>query len=363
MKKLIGLFILTVIISCQDTPTEVFTDSFDRKAMLVYWADHIIIPSFEAYDKSLDDLVVAKNIFIENEDIASFENLRVAYLSAYVSWQTVSMFDIGKAEEISLRNYTNIYPADENQIQSNIQGQNYDLDLPSNFDAQGFPALDYMLYGLAEDSNAEITLLKGKDFSNYLNELVDRLKSLNAEVLNDWKTNFRDSFINNDGSSATSSTDKLVNDFLFYYEKFLRAGKIGIPAGVFSGSALSNAVEAPYSEIYSKQLFFAGFETIQAFFKGVSFEGVQNGTSLEDYLIHVAEQNNTSSISDEILAQWALAEQKALALGDSFRNQVEVDNIKMLQTYDELQKAVILLKVDMLQALNIQVDFVDADGD
>ncbi len=35
----------------------------------------------------------------------------------------------------------------------------------------------------------------------------------------------------------------------------------------------------------------------------------------------------------------------------------------MLTAYDELQKAVVLLKVDMLQALNIQVDFVDADGD
>jgi len=35
----------------------------------------------------------------------------------------------------------------------------------------------------------------------------------------------------------------------------------------------------------------------------------------------------------------------------------------MLSTYDGLQKNVVLLKVDMLQALNINVDFVDADGD
>ena len=35
----------------------------------------------------------------------------------------------------------------------------------------------------------------------------------------------------------------------------------------------------------------------------------------------------------------------------------------MLQTYDELQKNVVNMKVDMLQALNIRVDYVDADGD
>jgi hypothetical protein len=35
----------------------------------------------------------------------------------------------------------------------------------------------------------------------------------------------------------------------------------------------------------------------------------------------------------------------------------------MTLTYDVLQKVVILLKVDMLQAFNINVDYVDADGD
>ena len=35
----------------------------------------------------------------------------------------------------------------------------------------------------------------------------------------------------------------------------------------------------------------------------------------------------------------------------------------MTKAYDELQKAVVLLKVDMLQAFNVNVDYVDADGD
>ena len=50
-------------------------------------------------------------------------------------------------------------------------------------------------------------------------------------------------------------------------------------------------------------------------------------------------------------------------MNSSFVDQVETNNSLMLQTYDELQKNVILMKVDMLQALNINVDYVDADGD
>ena len=35
----------------------------------------------------------------------------------------------------------------------------------------------------------------------------------------------------------------------------------------------------------------------------------------------------------------------------------------MLLTYDAIQSAVILFKVDMLQKLNVSVDYADADGD
>ena len=50
-------------------------------------------------------------------------------------------------------------------------------------------------------------------------------------------------------------------------------------------------------------------------------------------------------------------------LSDSFSDQVFTDNSKMLSAYDELQRNVIYFKTDMMPALNITVDYVDADGD
>ena len=50
-------------------------------------------------------------------------------------------------------------------------------------------------------------------------------------------------------------------------------------------------------------------------------------------------------------------------LSNNFSNQINTDNTKMTKAYDELQKAVVLLKVDMLQAFSINIDYVDADGD
>ena len=48
---------------------------------------------------------------------------------------------------------------------------------------------------------------------------------------------------------------------------------------------------------------------------------------------------------------------------NSFISQINSDNSKMLLTYDAIQAVVVLLKVDMLQAFSINVDYQDADGD
>jgi len=338
-------------------------DNFDRKAMLTAWADNIIIPAFESYVADLNSFESSFNTFTANPDQLNYDLLVAAWLEAYKSWQKVAIFDIGRAEEIGLRNFTNIYPTDVVLIESNIGNQNYNLELPSNNDAQGFPALDYLFFGINESKSEIITKLTNPNYSKYISDVISRMNELSTMVLSDWETDFRMIFINNDGSSATSSVDKLVNDFLLQYERYFRAGKIGIPAGVFSGSELSLSVEAPYSNIYSKQLAEVAFKSIQDFFIGSSFEDNINGISLDDYLEVIMMQNNTVDLSQTIQEQWFSAELKLADLSDSLKEQVENDNSKMRAFYDELQKAVVLLKVDMLQALNIQVDFVDADGD
>ena len=50
------------------------------------------------------------------------------------------------------------------------------------------------------------------------------------------------------------------------------------------------------------------------------------------------------------------------SLKENFVDQVNENNIEMLKTYDVIQAGVVMLKVDMLQKLNISVDYVDADG-
>ena len=368
MKSILSFLLLISISVCLFTscegdtePMEIFTDSFDREAMLTGWADEIIIPSLENYMASLQQLSSSTEVFVDAPTDLHLTELRASYIVAYRAWQRVAMYNIGKAEEIGLLNFTNVYPTDVESIDENIITQDYNFSLPSSYDEQGFPALDYMLYGIRDNEEEIIAALSEVGARNYIADLVSNLNRLTEMVLNDWKSDYRTIFISNSGSSATASVDKVVNDFLFYYERYFRAGKIGIPAGVFSGSPIATAVEAPYAGI-SKELFVEAFDAVRDFFNGRV--GVDSKViSLDDYLMQISEQNQSTDIASVINDQWNLTAETLEVLSDNFEIQILEDNSRMLRTYDELQVAVILLKVDMLQALNIQVDFVDADGD
>lgn len=369
MKKWIPILLLALLFQAcsesDDTDTTSSNDDFDRKAMLENWADNRIIPAYEDLNNKLATLVEEKDNFVENINEANLASLREAWLEAYTVWQHVEMFNIGRAEQINYAFQMNVYPTNVQDIESNIQSQNYDLSNVNNNDAVGFPAVDYMLYGVG-DTNADVVAYYTTNANlplNYLSDLVDQMKTLTQSVLDDWQSGYRDDFVNNTENSATGSINKLVNDYIFYYEKGLRANKIGIPAGNFSNQPFPDKVEAYYHGSGSKMLALEGLNAVQDFFNGKAYNTANEGRSLADYLDALDVDASDEKLSATINNQFDDARNAIQNLDDSFADQVDNNNNMMFEAYDQLQLAVVLLKVDMLQSLDISVDFVDADGD
>ncbi|WP_127846499.1 imelysin family protein [Psychroflexus aestuariivivens] len=374
MKKIIlGLFTLAsvmMIVACSSDDNDSgnsVNDGFDRSAMLSNWANNIIIPVYEDLDTKLEAMVAQKNIFIAEPNTSNLENMRTSWKEAYKVWQHAEMFNVGIAENTNYIFQMNVYPTNTVDIQQNIDNQNYDLASVNNNDAVGFPALDYMLYGLG-DSDVEIlefysTSADSNNYKTYLSDLTDRMESLTQAILDDWKNAYRDSFVNNTDNSATGSINLVVNDFIFYYEKGFRANKFGIPAGNFSPNPLPDRVEAFYAGDFSKTLALEAVDAIKNFFNGRAYVGGNEGRSLDDYLDFLNTIKDGEDLSTLINNQFVAAENKINTLNDSFAEQVENNSVAMTETFDIIQLGVVFLKVDMLQALDISVDYVDADGD
>jgi hypothetical protein len=368
MKKIAPLAFLASLIllgSCSTDEEEntAVEDNFDRKALLEHWADDYIIPAYEHYHQNTVSLATAAQNYAANPAAAEHTQLHAAFRNTYYAWQYVSCFAIGPAEEYSLANYTNVYPTDTAGIQQLLAAPNYDLSLPSTFNEQGLPALDFLLSGLGDASRTSAIFSADPAYGNYLVALANRLESLAGQTLSQWQQGYRQTFVQNQGASANGSVNKLVNDFVYHFEKELRAGKVGLPAGVFSGQVLAQNAEAVYTDTLSKNLMLTCLQAQQDFFNGAGFKGSASGNSLAAYLDYLEARPNGTLLSEAINTTFNAARQAALKAPPSFKQAAQNNPALLLATYDELQKGVVLLKVDMLQALNVRVDYIDADGD
>ena len=342
--------------------------NFQRGPMLSNWADNIIIPSYEFFSSSLQSLSDAYNAFKSDANEANLLSLRSAWQDTYLAWQRVSMFEIGPAEVAGYRLNMNTYPTDFDKIEDHVATGSYDLSLSSNRDTKGFPALDYLINGLAETDTEIVSKYtapaNNEAYFNYIDDVLGDMLALTDQVLTEWQQGYRNTFVNNDGSSSTASVDRFVNDYIFYYEKFLRAGKMGIPLGVFTGIKVPGNIEAFHKGDFSKQLFLEGLQAAQDFFNGKHFGSGTTGASLSSYLDALNTLKDGEDLGLLINEQFNSARAMVNSLG-TFLDELENNNppTDMLLAYDEVQRAVPLLKVDMVSAMSISIDFVDADGD
>ncbi|MGJ8744506.1 imelysin family protein [Polaribacter sp.] len=363
-KILLLVVLIGVVYSCSssDEAEPTVKDSFDRNAMLVNIADNIIIPAYDDFSTKLATLKSDGETFTSNPNQTNLETFRASWLQAYTTWQQIEMFNIGKAEELQYSFYMNIYPLTVTDVETNISNGTYDLDSANNHDAQGFPALDYLLYGVADSDTtilAKYTTDTNKEnYKKYITDVLNQMNTLTTSVVSDFKAQ-RNSFVASTQNTVTSVVNKLVNDYIYYYEKGLRANKIGTPVGNFSATPLPEKVEGFYSKVYSKELALEALSAVENLFEGKHYNSATKGISFSNYLIEL----DRADISTNIINQNTVAKTQINTLNANFYEQINTNDVAMTKAYDELQKVVILLKVDMLQAFNISVDYVDADGD
>ena len=371
MKKgILFLCFLGLVIACSSNDGEgnQQDNKYDRTALLTNWADNIIVPAYENYQSKVNTLTASTATFTATPTEANLQSLRTSWLEAYKAYQSVMMYNIGKAELISFKESTNTYPADAAGIDTNIANGSYNLALYSQFPRQGFPGLDYLINGLSNSDSAIVSFYTSNAnataYKQYLTAVVARLQTSIDSIVTDWNTNFRDTYVAASGTSVSSSLNKTTNNFVKNYERDIRSAKVGIPAGKLSGgNVFPQSVEGYYKNDVSKELLLASLQSAQDFFNGKHFGSATTGPSLKGYLDFIHGDRESIKLSDMINEKFNAANATVGTLSDSFSQQIISDNSKMLTAYEAIQQNMVLIKLDMMQALNITIDYVDGDGD
>jgi len=374
MKKniLISLFSVAacmtiILISCSksNTGSTPPPNNGGTDETLVNIGTNIIVPSYQQLSTNAATLDAAVSAFNTNPTLTTLADAQNAFKSAYKSWAAVSEFEFGPATDLFLTtHFTNAFPTDTVTIINNINGASYAIDGLGNYAAQGFPAIDYLLFAYGNDAALArfSTNANASGAKQYLATLTSSLKTKSAAVLNKWSAsggNYLDKFNKATGVDAGSSLSLLVNALLLDFDVNLQNYKIGIPIGLYGPSVLPKSptkVEGYYSGL-SSQLLIAQVQACQNIYLGGS------GSGLDDKVAATNAQKGEGTLNNAMKSQWATLITKMQALPEPLSAGVENESPAINDAFTEVRKMTVMLKVDMSSALGVKISFQDDDGD
>ena len=338
------------------------TNPFDKQGLLQNMAENVILPNYLAFSTSLDSLILTYNTFKTSASVNDFQLVKQKLHIAYLKYQQISLYEFGPAEQEIVRMNFNVFPTDSVQIKTNIISGGYDLQMVSNLDAKGFPALDYLFYDLNKTEAQVIQSFNGSiNQQNYVSDLLAEMQTKTNSIIASWNTSYKNQFVNSLNTDIGSSIGFLVNQ-LNYELDYLKNAKIGIPLGKKTlDIAIPEKCEAYYGS-QSLDYALATLTSIENTYLGRSINGL-DGKGFDDYLDHLKASYGNESLNSAIKNQFALVRSKLIAINSVLSNQIIANPTLVNAAYTEHLKLLILLKTDLPSNLGVVITYQDGDGD
>jgi len=96
------------------------SETFDRGTILLNYSENIIIPRYNIFKSSMDNLKNSIETFKSSPTSENYDLLQSDWIDAYKKWQYIEMFNISKAEEIMYNLKMNTYPVGKDRVDINI---------------------------------------------------------------------------------------------------------------------------------------------------------------------------------------------------------------------------------------------------
>lgn len=327
-------------------------DDVTLEDVLVNQIDSIVISTVENYAVETGDFLAAAETFGAEINDENLTALRTAYQQSYLAYQAAAVHNYFANVNQGLVDASNLFPIDIELLMEFINTEAYNFNTSSQQRANGYPALDYLLYGpediVAFFQEDELRIA-------FLVELITSIDTRAQALVDQWTGSLRDNFVGNTGTALGSSVSEQLNEITVYYEEHVRENKVGIAIGRLGPNDTPidpspTHIEGYYQSLvdgnqaFTFQLLRAAVEEVEDFYLGTEPAG-GDGPSYDDLLI-AAEQ---AGIDEDIKAQfteiYGLIDARTTITGDD-------------TLYESIQQIVTLFKSDVFPVLNVQ----DADG-
>lgn len=334
--------------------------TFDKKTMLTFYADSLIIPSFKNLAEKTDVLDASIIVLANSLTSENLINVQNNYKAALIAWQKVSPYDFTYSEDEAgavLGSNINIFPASISLIETAISAGTINFT-NGNKNGRGFQALDYLLF----KSNDNATILTSFSNTNRLQYLLAVSSDIKVKVRNasnNWSSN-RNEFILNDGTAAGSSVSELYNSFLLNFET-LKNFKLRLPLGKSPGQT--------EPDVWQLECFYSGFtlellkENMEAC-ENAWYGRTRKTGDFKGFVAYLNAVSGGTSLVKETEIQLTNLNNKLMAIPEGKLSDTIEDNFSTVEAaYNEILKLTRYWKSDMSSLLGISITYSSGDGD
>lgn len=354
--------VFLLLLSCETKDSD-GKGTFEREILLENIAANLIIPSYQQFSESSQELLQATNNFTQTPNEENLLILQTAWKQASEDWNKCETYNyFGPVVDSSFVTRLNNFPTDPSSIESKISSTD---DLSSSYlesqssKVKGLPAIEYLIF--SPDGNAAVvSSFQSERRTAYLTALSENLNEKATSLNSSWAA-YESKFLSSTGSDAGGSTNLLVNSMIQAVEQ-IKNIKIGEPFGKKStGGIKPDKVEALYSS-HSLALIKADLTAIEKTFLGK--KDTTDGIGFDDYLDHVnAKWQDNQLLSERIKQQFANINTAIDEITVPLDQAVSTQPDQVEKVYNALTSLISLLKGEMVSKLGLSVTYSDNDGD
>lgn len=372
------------------------TITFDEAKLVNNLTDHVITPTYQAFQQAVDSHEIAVNAYctaltsevddqLSAEAQSSLTAMKDSWTQAMDLWQQIEVMQVGVLVENNseLRNLIYSWPVvnscsvDQDIIyneQGSINGSAYDIALRTN-SRRGLDALEYLTFasnldhscssdaGVVAQWNTRSELSRRQARCAFSQTVTADLKNQTSTLLNLWagdngyaaRLKAADQ-VNSEFGSMHTAVNR-ISDAMFYIDSIAKDQKLAVPLGIFTNTCgagvCSDALESRYS-LQAKEHLISNMKGFEKLYTGNSDTGDNIG--FDDFLQDVGDLETAQSMSAAIAVVLARLEDSQGTL----TQQLEADASAVEETHAKVKTITDSMKTDFIVSLSLELPATSA---
>lgn len=323
-----------------------------------------------------NEILVLSNQFIQKTTLlqtsvqefkttTSLENLtktQADWIAALKVWKQLELYNLGAVENSFIHFEINRWATNTETIDEYILGNetiNDTFIASKGSSSKGISALEYLLFSSEENQEVLSSFTTDLNFErrlDYLEALAINLKTKADALLSIWK-NDKDNFISSIENGISGSQNQLTNAMITLIEEVI-ISKLGNPLGDNTGGLINiEALEATRSKS-SLIIIQEHLTALKRCYNGSFLENEINW-GYDNYLYLIERED----LDVTIIAAFETCQTKIDAIKNPLIEEIISNPENVTNLRDAFRDLLVLIKVDMSNAIGTTVTINDNDGD